>query len=262
MIINNHFTAMNIARQLNDELMNQNFAAEQTGMEYSDRLRLLAQGYANVENALAVLSDMYAGDSYIYYGGFARILGMSPTDDGQRIGSIWEKEILKRIHPDDLHDKYLLELRFFHYIKHLPRSRRKDCYLVEPLRMKNAQGEYIPVLHRMFYIASSPESGIRFALCLYTPMPHGFPAGGRVVDSITGQMTELGKRNDSRILSQREKQVLRLIDSGLTSKHIADALSISINTVSRHRQQILQKLKVKNSIEACRIAKDLGIIDK
>lgn len=262
MIINNHFTAMNIARQLNDELMNQNFAAERTGMEQSDRLRLLAQGYANVENALAVLSDMYAGDSHIYYGGFSRTLGMSTTDDGQRIGSIWEKEILERIHPDDLHDKYLLELRFFHYIKHLPRSRRSHCYLVERLRMKNTQGEYIPVLHRMFYIAASTEAGIRFALCLYTPLPHGFPAGGRVVDSITGQITELEKRNDTRILSRREKQVLHLIDHGMASKHIADTLSISINTVSRHRQQILRKLKVKNSIEACRIAKDLDIITK
>ncbi len=71
---------------------------------------------------------------------------------------------------------------------------------------------------------------------------------------------ELDKRNDLHILSEREKQVLRLIDRGMMSKHIADSLFISINTVSRHRQRILQKLKVSNSIEACRIAKNLGII--
>ena len=37
-------------------------------------------------------------------------------------------------------------------------------------------------------------------------------------------------------------------------------LSISINTINRHRQEILGKLQVKNSIEACRIAKDLKLI--
>ena len=37
-------------------------------------------------------------------------------------------------------------------------------------------------------------------------------------------------------------------------------LAISPNTVSRHRQEILGKLQVKNSIEACRIARDLELI--
>ena len=50
------------------------------------------------------------------------------------------------------------------------------------------------------------------------------------------------------------------IDKGLMSKEISGRLSISINTVSRHRQEILGKLQVKNSIEACRIAKDLKLI--
>jgi DNA-binding NarL/FixJ family response regulator len=43
------------------------------------------------------------------------------------------------------------------------------------------------------------------------------------------------------------------------SKEIASDLSISINTVNRHRQNILEKLHVDNSIEACRIAKGLNL---
>ena len=73
-------------------------------------------------------------------------------------------------------------------------------------------------------------------------------------------MIELGDREDSRLLSDREKQVLRLIDQGMTSKRVAETLIISINTVSRHRQAILEKLRVGNSIEACRVARALGII--
>lgn len=66
--------------------------------------------------------------------------------------------------------------------------------------------------------------------------------------------------DDSRILTSREKQVLTLIDKGLTSKVIADRLCISRNTVSRHRQEILAKLHVKNSTEACQRAKHMHII--
>jgi DNA-binding NarL/FixJ family response regulator len=50
------------------------------------------------------------------------------------------------------------------------------------------------------------------------------------------------------------------VERGLTSLQIADELSISKFTVSRHRQDILAKLQVKNSAEACRLAHTLGIL--
>jgi len=253
-------TAMDIVSRLNDELLRQDFAGERHSLEEYERFRLIAQGYASIENALVVLSDMRTDNSDIYYGGFSRILGLHADNGGHSISSIWEEDILKHIHPDDLNDKYLLELRFFNFVKHLPRSRRSECYLVEKLRMRDAHGNYLPVLHRMFYLSTLSGRSIRFALCLYTPLLYDVASGGCVVDAVSGQTLRLEKRTDMRILSERERQVLRLIDRGMMSKHIADTLSISINTVNRHRQGILQKLKVKNSIEACRIAKNLGII--
>ena len=54
--------------------------------------------------------------------------------------------------------------------------------------------------------------------------------------------------------------MLRLIDNGLQSKEIADQLFISVNTVHRHRQNILTKLKVGNAIEACKVARAMGLI--
>jgi DNA-binding NarL/FixJ family response regulator len=44
------------------------------------------------------------------------------------------------------------------------------------------------------------------------------------------------------------------------SKEIASRLFISINTVNRHRQNILMKLQASNSVEACRVAKGLKLI--
>ena len=51
-----------------------------------------------------------------------------------------------------------------------------------------------------------------------------------------------------------------MIDTGLKSAEIAAQLNISIHTVSRHRQEIIGKLQVKNTHEACRIAKSMGLL--
>jgi DNA-binding NarL/FixJ family response regulator len=55
-------------------------------------------------------------------------------------------------------------------------------------------------------------------------------------------------------------EILCLIERGWMSKEIASELFISINTVNRHRQNILMKLQANNSVEACRIAKSLKLI--
>jgi DNA-binding NarL/FixJ family response regulator len=61
-------------------------------------------------------------------------------------------------------------------------------------------------------------------------------------------------------LTSREKEILLLISKGEISKVIADQLNISINTVNRHRQNILEKLNVNNSIEAVRTADALNLL--
>lgn len=81
-----------------------------------------------------------------------------------------------------------------------------------------------------------------------------------VVNSITGITEELTASDNDGILSPRECQVLSLIDTGMKSADIARQLDISIHTVSLHRQEIIGKLQVKNSHEACRMAKAMKII--
>jgi len=81
-----------------------------------------------------------------------------------------------------------------------------------------------------------------------------------VIDTLTGETTELNQSAGIKILSPQEISVLKLIDEGNRSKGIADILGISLHTVSRHRQNIIAKLKVRNSAEACKIARTLSIV--
>src|SRR5438876_293979 len=45
-------------------------------------------------------------------------------------------------------------------------------------------------------------------------------------------------------LTPREAEVLQLVAEGYPNKQIADILSISIKTVEKHRQQLMDKLKI------------------
>ena len=112
-----------ITRKLNGELLRQTFSTHRIGEELSLYQRM-AQGYAQVEQALAVLSDMRANRSYIYYGGFARILGMDCPNESEVVDSLWEEPILKRIPTEDLQEKCLQELRYFHFMQRLPKEQR------------------------------------------------------------------------------------------------------------------------------------------
>ncbi|RWX44143.1 two component transcriptional regulator, LuxR family [Candidatus Electrothrix marina] len=50
-------------------------------------------------------------------------------------------------------------------------------------------------------------------------------------------------------LTRREKEVLRLVVNGLTSKQIGDKLFLSPRTVGHHRSSLLKKFNMKNSVD-------------
>ena len=254
---------MEILHQLNREFLNQDFSRPESARDADElaRCKLLAEDYARMENCLSVLSDLRSNRSHICYGGFARTLGLeSGSGAVDEIDSVWEESILSRIHPEDLAATYLQELRFFHFMKHQPGPSRSNYCLAQRLRMKDRFGNWLPTLHRLFYITSPHDNSLWLTLCLYNPLVLDLPHDAVVVHTATGRLQPLERRDDLRILSEREREVLRLIDGGMMSKAIAQRLSISVHTVSRHRQEILGKLQVRNSIEACRVAKDLGIL--
>lgn len=62
-------------------------------------------------------------------------------------------------------------------------------------------------------------------------------------------------------LSQREKQILELVALGKTNQHIADTLFLSIHTVKKHIQHILEKLHVNNRAEATSFALRRGLLN-
>jgi DNA-binding NarL/FixJ family response regulator len=61
-------------------------------------------------------------------------------------------------------------------------------------------------------------------------------------------------------LSDREKQVLKLIAEGYTMQQIADMLSLSIKTVMTHRTNLMEKLNIHNRTELVKYAIREGLV--
>ena len=252
MVRNNHF---DLNRKKLDTLLRSDSSLYAS--HTLQRLKIYAEITAEIENAIVVLSDMAEGMSHIAAGRFAASLGLA---DYQYENSIWEKRILSLMSAEEQEAKYIAELRFFHFVRHLPKDRKNDYHLLSKLRFRFDDGKTKEILHKMYYIYDEGLNSVRYAICIYGPLYLDFNGRSLIVDSISGLTEEITPSKTDMILSRRERQVLSLIDTGLKSAEIADRLNISIHTVSRHRQEIICKLQVKNTHEACRIAKSMSLI--
>ncbi|MDR6457564.1 DNA-binding CsgD family transcriptional regulator [Chryseobacterium vietnamense] len=239
---------MEIREQLSDKLLDNVSKKCQLNIEIYKQSAL---AYAQMEGAIVVLSDMQENKSFIYKSAAADELGLKIDGNPAEINSIWEEEMLKKIHPDDRLKKYIHELRFFRLLDTLEIQERKAYSVVSKIRMKDKNDTYRWVKHRMFYVYSPDNGRLRLALCLYNMAltSPGVP-DFMIVNVIKGEVVVKDKLDYKNILSPREWEVLKFIGEGYASKEIAGLLSISINTVNRHRQNILEKLKVKNSTQA------------
>lgn len=253
---------MNNSRSLLDvKLLSQPFEAVPDAGAQLENCQRIAQIYATIEKAICVLSDLRTRQSYMYPGGMAEQLGLD--ENNTEIKSIWEDELLNKIHPQDLKRKYRLEFQFFQLLKAIDVAQRLDYEAVSKLRIKNKEGNYVFVKHRILYLKSLENDTIRFVLCLYNMLgdhPEFNIPQGVIVNTKSAEVIEYDNQQFDNKLSSREKEILQLIQYGRRSKEIASKLSVSINTVHRHRQNILQKLKVSSAIEACRVAQNMGLL--
>lgn len=62
-------------------------------------------------------------------------------------------------------------------------------------------------------------------------------------------------------LTERETEVLRLVAKGLTSKQVAERLTLSHRTVENHVQNTLTKLALHNRVQLVRYAVDQGLTE-
>jgi len=76
----------------------------------------------------------------------------------------------------------------------------------------------------------------------------------------TQLLNSLSGNESNHLITRREKEILKLIVEENTNQEIAGKLFLSLRTVENHRNNLLQKLQVKNTAGLVKIAIQEGLI--
>ena len=171
-----------------------------------------------------------------------------------------------RIHPDDLAFVLETDNMLYQFYSELPANEKKDYKLIYDFRNLNTEGFYVRYIHQSVVLEQDRNSRTWLALVishLYSDCEEYKEPQRRLINMKSGKLhlfncDETSVSGD--ILTKREKEILTLISRGYDSVNIADKLSISINTVNNHRQNILRKTKSGNATQAVLYCKRLGVI--
>jgi DNA-binding CsgD family transcriptional regulator len=150
-----------------------------------------------------------------------------------------------KVHPDDrrmLGDRIV---ESFEVSKHSFKKEQSDSKILN-YRFKKGNGEWIWIQHTVYNL--SIDHGGKADKLL-----HRLRLLDVLADPVNSTMSthEVLLNNSEGVnkLTSREKQVLKLIAEGFSTKMISSQLKISINTVETHRRHLLEKLDAKNSME-------------
>lgn len=247
---------MDILRKELDEIYRSHeLALETLPTEALSEAKRIADSICKINDGCVVITDAASNRCHVYSGSFAKLMGYGNDSLSYfEADSSDEDVIYERIHPEDLVDKRFLEYEIFKLADRTIPAEKLHYIARCKIRMKDSGGNYRRVDNTTQLLTLSPAGRIWLILCTYRLAADIPPHEGidpYIIDTCTGETFPYSFSNRRKqILTAREKEILTLIRDGKLSKQIAAALGISINTVNRHRQNILEKLSVGNSVEA------------
>ena len=190
-------------------LTEQDFGTTTWEYEILENRKMQVRSFVQIDNGIAVLSDLRKNTSYIYAGNFGQNIGIS--QNGLIIDSAFEDEIFNCIPADDLIERHVLELRYFHFQRANEIRERKNYNTICLIHFQLQNGNTIPVLHRSYYLESLPNGSIWLSLCTYTPyIETPTLTSGQIVNNKNGKVVQQKEYQlyDNLLLSPREKEVL------------------------------------------------------
>ncbi|TNJ43822.1 PAS domain-containing protein [Tamlana fucoidanivorans] len=163
-----------------------------------------------------------------------------------------------RMHPDDL-DKWLMalnELMNFTLGEIKGEDRSKMSYTWN-YRFKNGNDEYVNIIQNTTPLAfdsnNKPIIGLAHYTVLVPDIKMQICASAKLLNKNNEYETLYYNNFSQKLLSDglsnRERDVIRLLALHESSKSIANKLNISPNTVDTHRRNILKKLKLSSTGE-------------
>jgi DNA-binding NarL/FixJ family response regulator len=201
-----------------------------------------------------------ADDHFVVRNGIRTLIDGSEIEIiGEANNGIEAIEAVKRLSPDLI----LMDIS-------MPQMNGLDATEIISKQYKNSKSLILSMYDNEEYILSAVEVGAQGYLLKDAPREEILNAirtvarGEKYFNSSVSNIIINGyiKAKKSRVsesevtvkLSKKEMIILKKIVEGLSSRHIAENLELSIRTVDNHRANMMKKLSVKNAAELVKLA--------
>lgn len=163
-----------------------------------------------------------------------------------------------RIHPNDVESwlSALNELMNF-TVNEISIDDRKQMSYTWNYRFKNAKNQYVNIIQNTtpieFDIHKKPVIGLAHYTVMNQNIKMDITASAKFLNANNEYETKYFNNFSRKLLkdgvSNRERDIIRLLVLNYSSKEIAEKLFISSNTVDTHRRNILKKLQISSTGE-------------
>lgn len=216
---------------------------------------------SEVTHSIVLVFDCYTNKFVFVSDNIPKLYGL----DSRRLFIHGHQPVIEVIHPDDIDYGLLVRKKIYSILRSFSNEEKRNYKAIHEMRIRNTRGEYIRIIEQEQVLELDKSGNIWLMLSvidvdasqeseIIKSHLYNFKTGELIFIDLSDTLDEP--------LTNRELEVLRFMKKGLLSKEIAEALKVSINTVNSHRQNILQKLKANNSIEAVNFAQRLGLFNK
>jgi DNA-binding CsgD family transcriptional regulator/PAS domain-containing protein len=243
------------------QLLNKHYDFDGVEPDRLDKQLALIRTMAQLSSSGVTVYDLQK-QTHIYASrNFYQLYGY---DFGEQQSFIDNEVFDHKIHPDDRAALARNGYDAMKFMMQQPVQLRKQFKMVTEYRILTGDRAYARVTeqHQVLELDASGNIWLSLAVIDISPNQALTDVKSQIVNFKTGELIKL---ENSYIpvhakLTVREKEILEMIGAGKLSKEISALLEISVHTVNTHRQRILEKLRVDNSIEALQRAKMSGLI--
>ena len=210
---------------------------EEIAQEYISYMKILEQA-----GSFAVfLSDKFG--HYYYVTEYV-------TED---IQASQELNIENLVHPDDLEVIRRIDKKVWEFLDTLPEEEKLTYKYIYEMRVLD-RGKYVRMIYQTRLLAFKDDNFLAMGMIDLAPeQSANTSVRFQIKNCLTDEVVPFTIESATDVLlTPREREILALAKEGMFSKEISEKLNISIHTVNRHRQNILEKLQVDNMIEAIR----------
>ncbi|REE25730.1 PAS domain-containing protein [Winogradskyella pacifica] len=185
---------------------------------------------------------------------FTACLGL----DAGELKALGMRYFWSRIHPEDI-DAWLSALNSLmeFTLSEIPEDKRKDANYTWNFRLKNSDDVYVNIIQNttplVFDSDGKPIIGLAHYTVLDANVKMEITASAKLLNSHNEYETLFFNNFSQKLLndsiSNRERDVIRLLVLNQSSKQISKKLNISSHTVDTHRRNILKKLNISSTGE-------------